>query len=164
LLAGDKVFLIQEINARYGVAKLSPAAFDAWAEDEADLILHEAGRLKSGWVGFSKCIDKGIFTGQTVVYSAVQVAYALGFRQIFILGMDLGGTGTLARFYESGNTAAGSRLDKDFEPYIVPSFELARRLCEAEGIALYNVSPHSRLSATLVPKLNFDEMLTLSDN
>jgi len=166
LLASDKLFLIQELNARYGIPKVNPVDFDNWAEGEADLILSETDRLKSGWVGFSKCVDKGVFTGQTVVYSAVQVAYALGFRQIFILGMDLGGTGTLARFYESGNTvtAASSRLDQDFDPYIVPSFQLARQICDVEGIGLYNVSPHSRLSATILPKLNFDDMLTRSDN
>ncbi|MEZ5582612.1 MAG: hypothetical protein R3F37_07460 [Candidatus Competibacteraceae bacterium] len=164
LLNNDKLFLIQELNARYGVAKLSPAAFDAWAESETDLILHETRRLASGWVGFSKCIDKGVFTGQTVVYSAVQVAYALGFRQLFILGMDLGGTGSLARFYESGQHVANSRLDRDFEPYLAPSFQLARQVCDAEGIALYNVSPQSRLSATILPKLTFDEMLTRFDN
>jgi Kdo-III transferase WaaZ len=164
LLGSDKLFLIQEINARYGVAKLSPTAFDAWADGEPDLYLHESGRLTSGWVGFSKAVDKGVFTGQTVVYSAVQVACALGFRQVFILGMDLGGTGSLARFYESGSEVAASRLDKDFDPYIVPAFELARRLCEADGVALYNVSPDSRLPETIIPKIDFDTMLSTSNH
>ncbi|MEE4378140.1 MAG: hypothetical protein V2J55_11615 [Candidatus Competibacteraceae bacterium] len=164
LLASNKLFLIQELNARYGIPKLNPAAFDDWAAGEPDLLLSATDRLKSGWVGFSKCVDKGVFTGQTVVYSAVQVACALGFKQIFILGMDLGGTGTLARFYESGSTVVSSRLDRDFEPYIVPAFRLARQICDVEGIGLYNVSPHSRLSATILPKLTFDDMLTQLDN
>ena len=162
LLASERLFLIQEINARYGTAKLDPTAFDAWAEGEAGLFLHESGRLKRGWVGFSRAIDKGVFTGQTVVYSALQVACALGFRQVFILGMDLGGTGTLARFYESGGNVAGSRLDEDFEPYIVPSFELARRLTGTMGVELYNVSPRSRLSDATIRKIDFDEMLALA--
>ncbi|NJN45940.1 MAG: hypothetical protein HC808_05035 [Candidatus Competibacteraceae bacterium] len=163
LLASDRLLLIQELNARYGIPKLSPVAFDDWADGEADLLLSETDRLKSGWVGFSKCVDKGVFTGQTVVYSAVQVACALGYKQVYILGMDLGGTGSLARFYESGNTVASSRLDRDFDPYIVPSFQLARQICDAEGIALYNVSPHSRLSATILPKLSVDDMLARFD-
>jgi KDO transferase-3 len=162
LLASERLFLIQEINARYAMAKLDPAAFDAWAEGEAGLFLHESGRLKRGWVGFSQAIDKGVFTGQTVVYSALQVACALGFRQVFILGMDLGGTGTLARFYESGSNVAGSRLDEDFEPYIVPSFELARRLTGKMGVEIYNVSPRSRLPDTTIRKIDFDEMLALT--
>ena len=163
LLASERLFLIQEINARYATAKLDSAAFDVWAEGEAGLFLHESGRLKRGWVGFSQAIDKGVFTGQTVVYSALQVACALGFRQVFILGMDLGGTGTLARFYESGGNVAGSRLDDDFEPYIVPSFELARRLTGDMGIEIYNVSPRSRLPNSVIRKIDFDEMLALAD-
>ncbi len=162
LLASDRLFLIQEINARYGHAKLDPVAFDAWAEREAGLLLHESRRLARGWVGFSKSVDKGVFTGQTVVFSALQVACALGFRRVFILGMDLGGTGTLARFYESGDNVVGSRLDLDFDHYIVPSFELARDLCEADGVELYNVSPQSRLPGSIVPKIDFAQMLELS--
>jgi Kdo-III transferase WaaZ len=115
-------------------------------------------------VGFSKRIERGVFTGQTVVFAAVQVAYWLGFQRVFILGMDLGGTGTLARFYESGSAVASSRLDKDFKPYIIPAFELARRLFEAEGREIYNVSPNSRLPTTIIPKLSFDEALVLSNN
>ena len=162
LLGSDRLFLIQEINARYGHAKLDPVAFDAWAEREAGLLLHESSRGARGWVGFSTSVDKGVFTGQTVVFSALQVACALGFRRVFILGMDLGGTGRLARFYESGDNVVASRLDLDFDHYIVPSFELARDLCDAEGVALYNVSPQSRLSGSIVPKIDFDQMLELS--
>jgi hypothetical protein len=44
LLGSDRLFLLEEMNAVYGLDKLSPAAFDAWAEGQADLILHDTER------------------------------------------------------------------------------------------------------------------------
>jgi KDO transferase-3 len=163
LLRADNLFLLQDINARYDEDRLSPSDFDRWVETQPDLVLHDTRRLARGRVGFSKRIERGVFSGQTVVFSALQVAYAQGYRLMFILGMDLGGDGTLARFYESTDKALISRLDRDFEPYIVPSFDLARRVCETEDRQIFNLSLNSRLPETILPKLGFDDALLLSE-
>jgi KDO transferase-3 len=162
LLGCAHLFLLTEMNAAYGVAKRAPAAFDAWAEGEEGLHLHPRARLTGGRVGFSKRLDKGVFTGQTVVFAALQVSYALGFRRVFILGMDLGAGGSYARFYERGTSAARTRLDRDFEPYILPAFELARQVCEPQGLEIYNLSLASRLPAAVIPKLAFEQALAMS--
>jgi KDO transferase-3 len=159
LLAHDNLFLLRQLNAVYGQPKLTPAEFDTWAQGQPGLDLHPDAPLQRGWVGFSRRPDLGAFSGQTVAFSALQVAWWLGYRRIFILGMDLGGTGGYGRFYETGASAAKTRLDEDFEPYIRPSFELARRLCREERCAVYNVAPASRLPAEVIPKLTFDEAL-----
>lgn len=162
LLANDNLFLLPQLNAVYAEPKRTPEAFDAWAVEQPGLDLHPAAPLQRGWVGFSRRPDLGAFSGQTVAFSALQVAWWLGYRRIFILGMDLGGTGGYERFYESGASAAKTRLDKDFEPYILPSFELAGRLCREEGREVYNVSPSSRLPADVIPRLSYDDALALS--
>jgi KDO transferase-3 len=159
LLTGDNLFLLPQLNAIYGEPKRTPEAFDAWAADQPGLELHPAAPLQRGWVGFSRRPDLGAFSGQTVAFSALQVAWWLGYRRIFILGMDLGGAGGYARFYETGASAVKTRLDKDFEPYILPSFELAGSLCREEGREVYNVSPSSRLPADVIPTLGYDDAL-----
>jgi len=162
LLADAKVFLLDEISAHYGRPKLSPEAFDLWAEGDPDLCLHPQARPSEGRVGYSRDIRKGVFTGQTIVYSAIQVACWLGYRRIFVLGMDLGGSGQSSRFYELGAQAAPMRLDRDYEPYILPAFQVAREVLPGLGVALYNVSPNSRMPDAVVPKCSFAEALEMT--
>jgi KDO transferase-3 len=162
LLAADNLFLFPQINAIYGESKRTPEAFDAWASGQQGVFLHPAAQRQRGWVGFSKREDLGFFSGQTVVFSALQLAYWLGFRRIFILGMDLGGPGGgFARFYEGRGPVAKTRLDRDFEPHIVPSFQLAGEISRREGWEIYNVSPSSRLPTDIIPKLEFEQALAL---
>jgi KDO transferase-3 len=163
LLQGAKVFLMDEISAHYARPKLAPEAFDRWAEADPDLTLHSQVRPSEGRVGFSRDIRKGVFTGQTIVFSAIQIACWLGFRRIFALGLDLGGTGQGTRFYESGVQAAPMRLDRDYEPYVLPAFEVAHEVLPQLGVELYNVSPASRLPGAIVPKISFDEALQMAD-
>jgi Kdo-III transferase WaaZ len=162
LLGRGNLFLLVEMNAAYGVPQLSPADFDAWAEAEEGVHLHPTARLTEGRVGFSERLDKGVFTGQTVVFAALQVCYALGFRRIYLLGMDLGAGGTYARFYERGRKATRTHLYRDFEPYIVPSFQLGRRVYQAAGVEIYNLAPRSRLPAEVIPKLSLESALAMS--
>ena len=159
LLAHARVFLLDEINGRYGVAKPSPQAFDELATTDPELRLHPSRRPSEGRVGYSLNPDKGVFTGQTIVYSALQVATRLGYRRVFLLGLDLGGTGSGIRFYESGTHAAPMRLDRDYEPYILPAFETAATVCKSIGVEVYNLSPDSRLPACIVPKLTLEQAL-----
>ena len=163
LLSGARIFLLDEILGRYGIPKASPTAFDARAEADGDLLLHPSRRPSEGRVGFSLDPSKGVFTGQTIVFSALQVATWLGYRRVYLLGLDLGGTTSGARFYESGAKAAPMRLDRDFEPYILPAFEVARAAAESLGLEFYNLSPDSRLPARIMPRLTLGEALKKSD-
>lgn len=162
LLRDRKIFLLNEITARYGEPKPDARAFDAAAERDPDLELHPRRRPSEGRVGFSRDIRKGVFTGQTIAFSALQVAIWIGYTRVFILGMDLGGTGGGQRFYETGAQAMPMRLDRDYEAYIEPAFEVARRVCDDLGIEVYNLSPASRLPSAIVPKLRFEDALEMS--
>jgi Kdo-III transferase WaaZ len=160
LLHDARVFLLNEITARYGEPKPGTEAFDAAAERDPDLVLHPRARPSEGRVGFSRDIRKGVFTGQTIVFSALQLAVWLGYRRVFILGMDLGGAG--GRFYEAGSQAAPMRLDRDYEAYIRPAFEVAASLLGKLGVEVYNLSERSRLPSEIVPKLAFEQALEMS--
>jgi Kdo-III transferase WaaZ len=162
LLQGARVFLLDEVRARYDQPKPAPEAFDEAARRDPDLVLHPRLGPSNGWVGFSRDIRKGVFTGQTVVFSALQVAVWLGYRRIFLLGTDFGGPVDGQRFYESGKDAAPMRLDRDYEAYIQPAFEVASTLLGELGVEIYNLSQASRLPTEIVPKLSFEAALEMA--
>jgi len=94
---------------------------------------------------------------------ALQVAYALGARRVFLLGVDLGGGGTSQRFYERGAKVVPTRLDRDLDPYILPSFALVGRLQESDDFSVFNLSPTSLLPETMIPRLSLGEAIALCD-
>ena len=109
-VVGGSLFLLPEINAFYNTPRLAPADFAAWAARQDYLTLHPDPQYHTGRVGFSGDIRRGVFSAQTVIFEALQVAAFLGYRQIFILGMDLNAGPGQARFYEQGDHVARTRL------------------------------------------------------
>jgi KDO transferase-3 len=162
LLAHDRLFLLPEINAFYNTPRLAPADFAAWAARQDYLTLHPDPQYHTGRVGFSRDIRRGVFSAQTVIFEALQVAAYLGYRQIFILGMDLNAGPGQARFYEQGDHVARTRLDRDYAPYIQPAFEVARNVAATAGFEVYNLSPESRLPAAIIPKITLDDALHMT--
>ena len=159
LLNADNVFLLPEINHHYDSPKKNAEEFDQWAESQPELVLHDTVKHSKGRVGFSKNINLGVFTAQTVVFEAVQIVVYLGFKKINILGMDLTFSQNASRFYEHKNDVVKSRINKDFEPYIVPSFEVARNVAKQEGFEIFNLSANSRLSESIIKKISLEEAL-----
>jgi KDO transferase-3 len=161
LLSGVPLGLSEIVNRRYLVPRLSTEECDAAAEKDPDLILHPDIRRQEGLVGFSRNMAKGMFCGQTVGYRAIQIAFHLGYRRVFLLGMDLGAQGQQVRFYETTAQARPSLLEQHFEGYIRPCFEIVKSLCDAGEFEVYNCSLASRLPDSLVPKIAFDDALAL---
>jgi KDO transferase-3 len=158
LLGRTAFYLHDLLNTWYARPRMPAAEFDAWAAADADLLLHPDHPLRGGLIVFSKYLATGAFCGQTVAFRATQIAYYLGFRRVFLLGMDLGGA---ARFYESGRAARRSNLDRHFEDFIRPAFECAREICRREPFEIYNLSPRSRLPESVIPKLSLEDALRM---
>jgi len=169
LLARDRIFMVSEINSFYGVPRLGPTMFSRWAAHQQDWLVPASHRLHRRAtrfphrVGFSRRLDLGVFTAQTVAFVALQVAYSLGCRHVFLLGVDLGGGAGAGRFYESGANIAPTRLDRDLEPYILPSFAIAGRLRQSEGFSVYNLSPTSRLPEEMIPRMTLEQAVELCE-
>ena len=123
------------------------------ADFECDFSLF---RQKPNRIGFSRNIDKGYFSSRTIPYTGIQLAYHLGFQQVFVVGMDL--DSSKGRFYERGDEAVGSRLDGDYEDYIRPCFELMAKRVVNSAFQVYNMSLESRLPGSLLPKLTLDQL------
>ena len=161
LAASPNLYLLPEMNYRYQVPRLDAGDFRHWAMRQEGISLHPDPDYNSGRVGFSRDINCGVFTAQTVVFEALQVAYFLNFRQVFILGMDLNARPGQARFYEQAGKAARSRIDRDYAPYILPAFEVARDIAASEDFEIYNLSLNSRLPGTVIPKISLQQALDM---
>lgn len=113
-------------------------------------------RQKPNRIGFSRNIEKGYFSSRTIPYTGIQLAYHLGFQQVFVVGMDL--DSSKGRFYEQGEDAVPSRLDGDYADYILPCFELMAKRVVSPAFQVYNLSLGSRLPSSVVPKLHMDQL------
>ena len=113
-------------------------------------------RQKPNRIGFCRNLAKGYFSGRTIPYAGIQLAYHLGFSRVFVVGMDL--DSSLGRFYEQGGEAVRSRLDGDYEDYILPCFELMAERVVNSNFQVYNLSPNSRLPSSVIPKLELDQL------
>jgi KDO transferase-3 len=163
LLEQTRFFLTDTANHRYGVARQTPIEFEALARRDPDLVLHQTVKPHDDAIGFSRNLLKGVFCGRNVAFRALQVARDLGYRRVFLLGMDLGGSGDLIRFYETREQGVRSGLESHLAPYIVPTFEVLRDLCRDEALEVYNLSAESRLPSELIPKISFDAALSMID-
>ena len=119
-------------------------------------------RQKPNRIGFCRNLVKGYFSGRTIPYAGIQLAYHLGFSRVFLVGVDL--DSSRGRFYEQGSDAVPSRLDSDYFDYILPCFELMARRVLGTDFRVYNLSLDSRLPADLIPKITFDQLDDLLAN
>ena len=157
VLRHGRIYLSEVVNRRWRVPRLTPSAFDEAASRDPDFELHPTVPPQNGLVGFSRDLRQGLFCGRTIGYRAIQISYFLGFRRVFLLGMDMSSEGRKVRFYETLAEGRPSLLEKDFEPYILPCFEIVRRLRVAGELEVYNCSPTSRLPPEVTPRLSFEE-------
>ncbi|WDY60409.1 lipopolysaccharide biosynthesis protein [Pseudomonas sp. PSKL.D1] len=112
-------------------------------------------------IAFSKDMSSGYYDARTVAYVALQLAYHLGFEQVLLVGVDL--DQTAGRFYEDGS---GERspcgLDQHWDSRILPSLTLMAEQVVNEHFRVYNLSPTSRIPATLIPRIDLAEARRIS--
>jgi KDO transferase-3 len=157
--------LLQVCNAAYLQPRLSIDDCIALSRQNPALLFAErdAQLVADKLIGWSDDITQGVFTGRTVTYAALQVLKYLGFRRVYILGMDLGHGGGRPRCYGEGDTPRPSGLERDYERFILPSFRLLQRAAVTDSFRVFNLSPVSRLPADVLPRLSLDEALAAAD-
>ena len=106
--------------------------------------------------GFSLDPDAGLFDGGTVMSWAIQLAWHIGFRNVWLLGLDIGNAAE-PRFYETDVNRLKSGLMRDYENKILPFMTLAGKVFAKAGRGLYNCSPISILPPSVIPRRAFEE-------
>ena len=111
--------------------------------------------------GFSHNIQNVVYSGQTVAYSMMQFAAYMGFKEIYLLGIDCN--------YSKNNTEITSDCyfdKKMFDPTkphnppevdtMLKAFEQAKMTCEPLGIHIINAARGGKLE--LFPRVDFDTL------
>jgi Kdo-III transferase WaaZ len=156
-----RCYLLESIAKKYDRPRMTDPQFFKHYRSRNGIYLSDECPDAGGIVGFSCDAESGFFSCKTVAGWAVQLAAWMGYRQIFILGMDLGGTG-MKHFYATEKNKKPDFL-RDFEPYIRVSFEMAGRAAGEHGFSIYNLSEHSTLSGTIIPKMTLDQALGIAE-
>lgn len=109
----------------------------------------------SGDPAFSLAPARGTFPAGTVVFDALQVLFGIGYRQLFMFGVDLTDG---PRFYRESSPTS-NELAGDYARRIEPAFELVAEYLRLSGRRLFNASPESRLPDTIIPKADGNDLL-----
>jgi len=113
----------------------------------------------SGDLVFSLDPIRGTCPAGTVVFDAIQVLYGIGYREIFMFGVDLSDG---PRFYAETDPAP-SELSQAYERRIEPAFELVAEYLRRSGRRLVNGSLDSRLPGSIIPKADGNDLLDLPE-
>lgn len=118
-----------------------------------------AGRKGKPFVKFSdNCYEK-VYSGYTVTYSAIQLAIYMGFKEIYLLGVDCDyKSGKKNHFVKMKNEFVRSRENARSErEYQSLAYQKAREMAEERKVRIYNVSRGGKLE--VFPRKNLEEVL-----
>lgn len=112
---------------------------------------------------FSNNIAKVVYSGQTVTYSMIQFAAYMGFKEIYLIGVDCN--------YSSGNSVITQesyfdpRLFNNGRSYAPPevdtnllAYACARQVCDKQGVKIYNATRGGKLE--IFERVSLDDILT----
>lgn len=134
---------------------------------------------KDNRVALSKYIFNGLYGGGfTVIMDQLQLAYAMGFDEVYLVGVDFSfDLGKITDSYSASGqvlTAAGevNHFHKDYrkegETWTMPrmeeqrvAFEFLETQYRKNGRLLLNASRQSKLD--VIPKVSFDEIFPVND-
>ena len=116
-------------------------------------------RLEPVWKGaeIRKNIEKGTADGGTVVMDAVQIAYYMGFKKVYLLGCDCNAVKgvKVKHFYEGyvpGCSGQGSSIEGWFKAY-----EMCKKAFEEDGREIINATVGGELE--LFRRQNLEEIV-----
>lgn len=102
--------------------------------------------------GFSKNLAVGYYYGSTTTMLAIQIAYHLGFQDVYLLGVDLRYSGENPRFYKESSV----QLEDSFTSVQLMNIAKAGEIFREESRGLYICSKNSFLRPYL-PYVNLGD-------
>lgn len=100
-------------------------------------------------VGFSRNVDRYIYNGYTVTYVCIQLALYMGFKEIFLLGVDFNYSDDV--FDESNHFEGYQKHYKDIRlneikpERMLNAYRKAKKIAEAAGKNIYNATRGGKL-------------------
>ena len=93
-------------------------------------------------IPFSHNINKVVYDGNTVLYFTLQICFAMGFRNVHLMGIDLDYSQPRKHFINYSNTLLPSKVEI---PKMIKSFEKILKVSKKLRIRLINSSSKSKL-------------------
>jgi len=114
--------------------------------------IRKRGMLDKPWIS--------VASGQTILLSAVQIGWALGYREIYVLGCDLDYNGPDPSAYRTTDVerARAERDDRKMRERTYQQFAILRRTIEEQGGVLSNAGEGGRLDT--LPRVSFASLFT----
>lgn len=153
-----KVVIFEDRQKAVYLPKVEFAEMAQLAQDSAAKLLWH----KEHNVGFTRDMYRGYVSGGTVVYFALQIAAALGYKRVFLAGVDMKNFDA-PRFYENEHNRLETRLHHEFDHTIRPSFALAAEVFRELGIEGYNLCLDSGLDDAIFPRIDLTQFMSLQD-
>lgn len=110
-----------------------------------------------GSEGFSWDMTKGVYSGYTVSYMALQIAIYMGFKEIFFLGLDLKHKDGNTHFF--GKEFCSLTHEKTEFPRMIKMLNYAARVIKGSDVSVYNCSPDSALNC--FAKVSYEYSISL---
>lgn len=105
---------------------------------------------------FSTKCDIRIYDGSTVTYSAIQLAFYMGFSNVYLVGCDCNYTGTTRHIGEYDKDAVYDKAEQ-IQRKMTKSYEIALDYAKHNNINFYNATRGGMLEA--IPRVNLDKVL-----
>lgn len=158
------------IAALRGPLKLFPVTLADCIEPAADILFFNYCDARTQMApDFSENAAEAVYMGWTVIYACLQLAFHLGFSEVYLLGVDLSyapltlpelrGELTIERrehFHPQYHTRA-ARRNPPRPQRMLTAFQSARRAFEREGRRIYNATPGGKLE--IFPRVDFGAVL-----
>jgi len=146
IYARKPVAIVERVNAWYGIPVIGQQELRQLNRDSGSPFHFPDEPDRKFRIGWSDRPGLGVFSGCTVVLSALQVAVGLGATDIEIIGMDLSNMG---HAHTAGISKRPNELVSQYEQYILPTFQAMHRALLGKGAAVRNLSPVCPLPAGL---------------
>lgn len=133
-----------------------------WKENQSEnnIKYHSIRNMNTREVKFSDDISKKVYFGATVAYDCLQIAAYMGFKKIYLLGMDLvpykqGDKSAVqyTNFFETGNQEKKPQMWVD---KILRSYQAAREYADVHNLQIYNATRGGYLE--VFPRVDFDTL------
>ncbi len=159
----------EQINQLTGSTKIIPWDLAKFIESDDDLVYVNFIRNYRGFPKFASNFAKKVYWGGTVTYLNLQLAFYLGCKEIFLIGMDHNYLPPSDGDQKSGNVITSATNDANhFDPkYFGPGFRWhdpnvdrmetayveAGKFLKSRGISVYNASVGGKLE--LFPRVDY---------
>lgn len=131
-----------------------------WTLDVENLYVFETGGAFMGNGYFQRDLQKPLAQGGTVVSKMLQMAYYLGFEEIYMIGVDLDYQKGSSYFYNPSSKEKTRTPDARGRENQLMSIEFAAEFLRNHGIKIFNASPSGVVDC--MPRVKYDELVLSS--